>query len=109
MMIRAAVGMSAVMTALAQPNQSAVRLGLLCMVQSWTCRNEAAPAIRPTASTIATSRLLVARSVRVGVGVDVDVVTVGGLVMGSPGAWVDAAQRAAAGGAALAFERAFFG
>src|SRR5262245_57253050 len=55
MMIRAAVGISSVMTALAQPNQPAVPAGLLCMVQSWTWVKDAAPAITPTDSTMATS------------------------------------------------------
>src|SRR5690242_5181938 len=66
MMISAAVGMSSVMTALAQPNQPAVPVGLLCMVQSWTWWNEADAAIRPTASTMSTSSPSVARCTREG-------------------------------------------
>src|SRR3954451_12509474 len=42
------------MAALAQPNHSGVPVGLLRMVQSWTWVKEAAPAIPPTASRIAT-------------------------------------------------------
>src|SRR5689334_20232817 len=49
-----AVGISSLMTALAQPNQSGVSAGLLSIVQSWTWVNEAAPAIRPTAVTMST-------------------------------------------------------
>src|SRR5436853_4042580 len=76
MMIKAAVGISSVMTALAQPNQPAVWAGLLCMVQSWTWLKEAAPAIRPTDSTMPTRRPSVSRSAqRIGVGV-------GGVVIG---------------------------
>src|SRR5437764_1059440 len=56
MMISAAVGISSVMTALAQPNQPAVPAGLLCMVQSWTWLKEAAPAIRPPDRTMVTRR-----------------------------------------------------
>ena len=65
-MIKAAVGISSVMTALAQPNQPAVPVGLLCMLQSWTWLNDAAPAIRPTDRTISTSSPSVARWARPG-------------------------------------------
>jgi hypothetical protein len=70
MMISAAVGMSSVMTALAQPNQSAVLAGLLRIVQSWTWLKDAAPAMTPTDSTMTTSRPLESRSVRLGLVIE---------------------------------------
>src|SRR3954463_5137289 len=46
--------MSSETMALAQPNQSPVPAGELCMVQSWTWRKEAAPAMPATASMMTT-------------------------------------------------------
>src|SRR5262245_46692835 len=57
------------MTALAQPNQSPVPVGLLAMVQSWTWVKEAAAAMAPMASRIRTSMTPSNRSPAVGLGV----------------------------------------
>ena len=53
--------MSSVTMALVQPNQSPVPARELCMVQSWTCRKEAAPAMPATASMMRTWTTLSSR------------------------------------------------